>query len=164
MAPPYIYIYSVPLSLNGVYVMTTGPGQQVDTMGERYTDYSAAPPPGGDSYMHGRDPPPYIGPPPAANPLMITFILAVIGVVMMLIAGIIRGVLFHESVNDENNYLMMVEIFNSIGVACLSIGLLFGATMREELSDTVRTGLLVAVGILLGLWASGGFASLPWYY
>jgi hypothetical protein len=133
-------------------------------MGERYTDRSGAPPPGGGGYMQGRDPPPYIGPPTASNPLTITFILAVIGVVMLLIAGIIRGVIFHDSIRDEENYLMMVEIFNSIGVACISIGLLFGATMREELSDTVRVGLLVAVGIVLGLWASGGFASLPWYY
>jgi hypothetical protein len=98
------------------------------------------------------------------NPLRLTFILCVAGIVMILLSGIFRGIVFLDSFdNDPEIFFMIIEIFSAIGLACISIGLLLGALMREELSDTIRTGLLIAAGIIIGFWATGGFISFPWY-
>jgi galactitol-specific phosphotransferase system IIC component len=93
-----------------------------------------------------------------------TFILCLAGIVMILLSGIFRGIVFLDAFdNDPEVFFTMIEIFSAIGLACLSIGLLLGALMREELSDTLRTGLLIAAGIIIGFWATGGFISFPWY-
>jgi hypothetical protein len=144
--------------------MTGVSGQQVNRTEDSYGNRMGAPPPGGAGYSHGQGTPPPYGPVPSDNPLKLTFQLSVVGVAVMLVAGFIRGVMFLNGLDiDEESLLTMIEVFTSIGVALIAIGLLFGATMREELSDTLRTGMLVAMGILLGLWVSSGFVAFRYY-
>ena len=106
--------------------------------------------------------PTYATAPPGAGSNT-SFLLVVVGIIMMLVGWMVRVAIYHVEDSDAMELVFtLVDIFLYLGVAVLSIGLFHGAFKDYTLPDTLRTGMVVAAGIVVGFVASnsGGIASL----
>jgi len=87
----------------------------------------------------------------------------VVGIIMMLVGWMVRVAIYHVEDSDAMELVFtLVDIFVYLGVAVLSIGLFHAAFKDHTLPDSLRTGSVVAAGIIIGFVASssGGIASL----
>jgi hypothetical protein len=95
-------------------------------------------------------------PPQPAAPGSLTFLLVIVGIVLVLVGMILQISLVKVEDNDAaENIILTAGILASIGAAILSIGLFYGALRDTGLGDYVRVGLAIAAGLVAGFWASG---------
>jgi len=92
----------------------------------------------------------------------IVYILAVIGIILLLLGTIVSAAVITVSSN-EDEVVLAGAILIAIGGAILSIGLLHGVLRGTELGDNVRMGLAIALGLVIAFTLSGTSGLLSMY-
>lgn len=84
----------------------------------------------------------------------IVYILAVIGIILLLVGTIVGATALVVS-QDEDDVLVASAILVAIGGSILAIGLLHGVLRGTELGDNVRMGMAIAMGLVVAFTLSG---------
>ncbi len=96
----------------------------------------------------------------------IVLALIIIGLILVLTANIITAAGIKIDFDDSEaaeNFLVTISILNSIGIALIPMGLFYGAISLDDLGTHVRSGMVIAAGLIVGL---SGLITLPlfnWY-
>ena len=91
----------------------------------------------------------------------ISLVLILIGIVMILVGKLVLAVTVKVDSGDaEENLLVATFIFGAIGGALAAMGLTWGALRGTEFSNNIRVGLIIAAGIVIGFYCTGGVSLL----
>jgi len=92
----------------------------------------------------------------------IAYILAIIGIILLLVGTIVGATVITAS-HDENDIYLASTILIAIGAAILAIGLLHGVLRGTELGDNVRMGMAIALGLVIAFALSGTNSLLSFF-